>query len=65
MFEWVSDKGLQLERANRDTVLYGQGVRFTKAYFADMYDLRQEHFYVEGEQPLPQVTPKKPHWLKA
>ena len=61
VFEWVSDKGLQLERANRDTVLYGQGVRFTKAYFADMYDLRQEHFYVEGEnqQPLPQVNTQK------
>ena len=59
VFEWVSDKGLQLERANRDTVLYGQGVRFTKAYFADMYDLRQEHFYVDGEQPLPQVNTQK------
>lgn len=44
VFEWVSKRGLQAERAARDKELTAQGVQFTRAYYADMYDLLPEHF---------------------
>lgn len=50
-FEWVSNKGLQAERANRDKVLHEQGVRFTQAYYADVYDLEESHFYLFDDKP--------------
>lgn len=56
-FEWVSDRGLQADRANRDKVLYEQGVRFTRAYYGDVYDLEEHHFYLVDDMPvLPNVA---------
>lgn len=46
VFGWITDVGLQQERAKRDLVLYEQGVRFTTDYYADMYDLENKHFNV-------------------
>lgn len=45
-FNWIADVGLQPERANRDKVLYEQGVRFTQAYYSDIYDLEDSHFWL-------------------
>lgn len=57
-FEWISDVGLQQERASRDLVLHHQGVRFTKSYYADMYDLEDEHFWLDDNHTSKNYTPR-------
>lgn len=40
-FHFQDPKGLEKERSDRDQVLYDQGVRFTKEYYLDRYDLKE------------------------
>lgn len=39
IFQWVADKAIKMELAQRDQVLDSIGVRFDKQYFVDEYDL--------------------------
>lgn len=45
-FKFTDDKGLEVERANRDQVLSATGVKFRKQYFIDRYDLTDGDFDV-------------------
>lgn len=50
-FAWVTDTGLQTDRATRDVLLYQQGLRFTQSYYADIYDLEDNHFWLVENPP--------------
>lgn len=49
---FADDAGLEAERADRDTKLYGLGVRFEKGYFTDRYDLKEEDFTLSAALPV-------------
>lgn len=51
VFSMSDGKGLEAERAARDATLYGVGVRFSRQYFEDEYNLSADHFMMDGEQP--------------
>lgn len=54
VFIMEDGKGLEADRAERDTKLSGLGVRFTKQYFLDRYDLEEEDFDVRDPvAPVP------------
>lgn len=55
-FNWITDVGLQPERASRDLVLYQQGVRFTRSYYGDIYDLEDGHFFLVDTPPSKPTT---------
>lgn len=46
-------KGLEKERAERDKSLHEQGVRFTRKYYEDEYNLEAEHFDINSDKPAP------------
>lgn len=51
---FADDAGLETARADRDGKLYNVGVRFTKDYFLDRYDLREDDFdLTAGTPPIP------------
>lgn len=50
--------GLEAERAKRDTDLHKVGVRFSKTYFEDNYELRGEDFTLAGEASDADQSPK-------
>jgi phage gp29-like protein len=43
---FADDAGLEVARADRDNKLNAIGVRFTKEYFLDRYDLREDDFEI-------------------
>lgn len=49
-------KGLEVERANRDKVLSEVGLKFTRKYFEDQYNLEAEYFELESDKPAPAKT---------
>ncbi len=51
MFQLFEQKDVQQERAERDKTLTEAGVRFTKEYFQDEYDLDEKHFEVTDPAP--------------
>jgi Mu-like prophage protein gp29 len=57
---FADDVGLETDRADRDTKLYQQGVRFTAEYYTDNYDLREVDFTLSSEAPGPGDTPPEP-----
>lgn len=57
---FADDVGLEADRADRDAKLYTQGVRFTKEYYTDNYDLRDEDFDITSEATEPGDTPPEP-----
>lgn len=48
VFSMADGKGLETARAERDATLHGVGVRFTRKYFEDEYDLSADHFEMDG-----------------
>jgi phage gp29-like protein len=50
---FADDAGLESERADRDVKLSGMGVKFTKNYYTDRYDLRDDDFELVEKQPIP------------
>ena len=52
---FADDAGLEAARATRDKDLSTIGVKFTKEYFLDRYDLRDDDF--ELTEPKPQTPP--------
>lgn len=59
-FNFTFEKGLQPERAERDSKLYAQGVRFDESYYIDAYDFKPEYIkIVEGDAaPVMQLSHK-------
>ena len=59
-FNFTFEKGLQPERAERDSKLYNQGVRFDESYYIDAYDFKPEYIkVVEGDAaPVMQLSSK-------
>lgn len=59
-FNFTFEKGLQPERAERDSKLYSQGVRFDESYYIDAYDFKPEYIkVVEGDAaPLISLSDK-------
>lgn len=53
VFSMSDGKGLEAERAARDATLYGVGVRFSRKYFEDEYNLSADHFEIEQVQAAP------------
>lgn len=49
-------KGLEAERATRDKTLSEVGVKFTRKYFEDEYNLEAEYFELESDEPAPAKT---------
>lgn len=54
MVFFADDVGLEQDRADRDTKLWSQGVRFTPEYYKDNYALRDEDFEITAEPPPPE-----------
>ncbi|WP_131667390.1 phage portal protein family protein [Psychrobacter pygoscelis] len=54
-FEFKIEKGLQTDRAERDEKLTRQGVNFSKDYYVDTYDIREE--YIQGVSESSPVVP--------
>lgn len=53
-FEWVNEKGLQKDRAQRDILLSQIGVKFDRQYFADNYDIDEDRIsIVNSNDQLP------------
>lgn len=46
-FGWFEDEDLQKERAERDDLLKGQGVRFTRKYYTETYNLADDDIEAE------------------
>lgn len=57
---FADDVGLETDRADRDTKLYQQGVRFTPAYYQDQYDLNPTDFTLTSEAEAPTSPPGAP-----
>ena len=53
---FADDVGLESDRADRDSKLYTQGVRFTDTYYQDQYDLNPTDFTITSE-PDPATLP--------
>ena len=45
-FTFTYEKGLQQERAERDSKLYAQGVRFDESYYIDAYDFNPQYIKI-------------------
>lgn len=43
VFNWIEQKSLNIERAERDIKLHQMGVEFSDDYFADMYDIDKKY----------------------
>jgi len=54
---FADDQGLESDRAERDSKLYTQGVRFTPDYYQDNYDLRATDFEMASEAAPEGETP--------
>jgi phage gp29-like protein len=54
-FAFTFEKGLQPERAERDSKLYSQGVRFTESYYVDAYDFDPEYIKIVEDIAAPVV----------
>lgn len=52
-FSFTFEKGLQPERAERDSKLYSQGVRFTESYYVDAYDFDPEYIKIVEDVAAP------------
>ncbi len=52
-FNFTFEKGLQPERAERDSKLYNQGVRFTESYYVDAYDFNPEYIKIVEDVAAP------------
>lgn len=50
-FNWIEQKSLQNERADRDLKLSQIGVSFTDDYFADMYDIDKKYLKITPALP--------------
>ena len=48
-------KGLAADRAERDTQLYGMGLRFTEDYYIANYDLKKDDFRITEQKAAPEV----------
>ena len=60
-FNFTFEKGLQPERAERDSKLYTQGVRFDESYYIDAYDFNPEYIKVieqDNAAPIMQLSNK-------
>lgn len=57
---FADDVGLETDRADRDTKLYQQGVRFTEGYYQDQYDLNPTDFTLTVEVDPATQTPGAP-----
>tara|TARA_R110002124_G_scaffold230373_1_gene395467 strand:- start:415 stop:1914 length:1500 start_codon:yes stop_codon:yes gene_type:complete len=59
-FNFTFEKGLQPERAERDSKLYSQGVRFTESYYVDAYDFDPEYIKIveDTASPVMQLSSK-------
>lgn len=58
---FADDAGLEAARATRDKDLSTIGVKFTKEYFLDRYDLREDDFELtDPKPPTPPVAPGQP-----
>lgn len=59
-FNFTFEKGLQPERAERDSKLYSQGVRFDESYYIDAYDFNPEYIKIveESAAPVMQLSSK-------
>src|SRR5699024_760652 len=58
-FNFTFEKGLQPERAERDSKLYAQGVRFDESYYIDAYDFKPEYIKVveqDNAAPIMQLS---------
>lgn len=63
LFDWVNEKGIQKDRAERDAILADKlGYVFNKEYGEDIYDLEAQHFDIRKEVD---VTPSQPNAFKA
>lgn len=51
MFVMEDGSGLELERAERDKILYGNGVRFTHEYIREKYGMEESDFTITDVQP--------------
>jgi len=53
--------GLELERAERDKILYGNGVRFTPEYIIEKYSMEASDFTISDDTPAPPIgLPNQP-----
>lgn len=60
-FNFTFEKGLQPERAERDSKLFNQGVRFDESYYIDAYDFKPEYIKVvekDNAAPVMQLSSK-------
>jgi phage gp29-like protein len=57
---FADDVGLETERAERDSKLYTQGVRFTEGYYQDQYDLNPTDFTLTSEADPATLPPGAP-----
>lgn len=59
-FNFTFEKGLQPERAERDSKLFNQGVRFDESYYIDAYDFKPEYIKVVEQdiKPVAQFSHK-------
>ena len=55
-FNFTFEKGLQPERAERDSKLYSQGVRFDESYYVDAYDFKPEYIKVVEDNAAPIIS---------
>lgn len=55
-FNFTFEKGLQPERAERDSKLYSQGVRFDESYYIDAYDFKPEYIKVVEGNAAPVIS---------
>ncbi|HCH26997.1 MULTISPECIES: phage portal protein family protein [Psychrobacter] len=55
-FNFTFEKGLQPERAERDSKLYSQGVRFDESYYIDAYDFKPEYIKVVEDSAAPVIS---------
>ena len=55
-FNFTFEKGLQPERAERDSKLYSQGVRFDESYYIDAYDFKPEYIKVVEDNAAPIIS---------
>ena len=64
VIEWVREKGIQKELADRDKLLFDMGVRWRKNHYAERYDLREDEFdLADPTAPGPPAAPGQPPGL--
>jgi len=60
-FTWFEEDDVQQDRAQRDTELTNQGVRFTASYYSRVYNLEDDDFTLNEpspSEPIPEKTPE-------